>query len=182
MFKNNTLVILLLLLFSQGAKSQQRYENQIVIGASGTFMPANGYGSSFFIEKYLGKSFSSLKLEGHYLDQKIPTEINNYKVGSSNYGVAFSYNYSLEKYIPSPFYINLGIGGVGGYQKIDYDDSMMEINAENEFVYGFVSGIQIEIIVYKSLSFYIEPKVYYFLTSDVRKMNPSLGAGFKIYL
>lgn len=165
-----------------GLFAQQRYSNQWVTGISGGYMPSNGYNVSVFLEKYIRDSFSSLKFEGRYMQQNIATDMARYTIGCGTYGVAFSYNYSLEKYIPSPFYINLSIGGIGAYQRISYDDTMMAIDADNKFVYGFTTGIQFEVIAYKSLSFFVEPKADYLLNSDLRKMNGSIGAGLKIYL
>ena len=165
-----------------GLVAQQRYSDQWVTGMSGAYMPSSGYNASVFLEKYIRDSFSSIKLEALYMNQQIAADAVDFRIDCGTYGGAVSYNYSLEKLIPSPFYVNLSIGGIGAYQKVDYDDTMMEVNAENKFVYGFTTSIQFEVIAYKSLSFFIEPKAYYLMNSDIRKMNGSIGAGLKIYL
>lgn len=173
---------MLLLTRSSWMKAQQRYDNQFVFGAIGNYIPSSGYGASGFIERYLGKSYSSLKLEGIYMNREITTQVKDCNVGAIFCGAGFSYGYSLEKYIFSPFYINLSVGGVGGYEKLSYDDSFIDIKASDNFIYGFTGSIQLEVIATKNLSFFIEPKAYYFLNSDLRRMNGSLGAGVKVYL
>lgn len=162
--------------------AQQRYSNQWVTGLSGGYVAVDGYNGSVFLERYIKDSFSSIKFEGLYMNQKVATEVSGYDIDCATYGGDFSYNYSLEKFVSSPFFVNLSVGGIGGYQKIRYDDSMMEVDANDKFVYGFTAGIQLEVITYKSLSLFIEPKAFYLINSDIRKMNGSIGAGMKIYL
>ena len=162
--------------------AQQRYKDQWIAGVKGGYMPSKGYEANIFLERFIGKSYSSIKLEGIYLNQDIPSHITDVSITGKSYGAGISYNYSLEKLIPSPFYINLSLGGVGVYQKPSYDDSFISLDAEDKFVYGLTTSVQFEVIVYKSLSFFIEPKAYYFLNSDLRKINGSLGAGVKVYL
>ena len=105
--------------------AQQRYKDQWIAGVKGGYMPSKGYEANIFLERFIGKSYSSIKLEGIYLNQDIPSHITDVSITGKSYGAGISSNYSLEKLIPSPFYINLSLGVVGAYQKPSYDDAFI---------------------------------------------------------
>ena len=177
------LIIAVILLFTAGTVSaQQRYANQFVASVSGGYVPSSGYNTGISIEKYLGSSFSSIKLDLIYLRQNIDTQVKGSFVKTNNYGAAFPYNYSLEKYLPYSFYINLSAGLVGMHQQVVFDYTYLEFGAEDKFVYGPTAGIQFELPLNKNLSFFVEPKMFYLMNSDVKKFCGSLGGGVKVYL
>ena len=160
---------------------QQRLKNQYVINASGNYIFNDAWGARVGLEKFLGTSYSSLHVNFMYNHLKYITNVEGEKARSQMFLANAAYGYSLEKVIPTPFYINFSLGAVAGYEDIDVTLKTSVTDVKSKFVWGFNVNTQFEYILYKQLSLYLEPEFIYLLNSDTEKGLFSLGLGMKFY-
>ena len=82
--------------------------------------------------------------------------------------------------------LNLGGGGVLGYESINNGDNTLEtgavINGESQFIYGLYVGAEAEIILGDSFTIIIKANEYYHINSDVGEFYPFAGLGFRYFL
>lgn len=84
------------------------------------------------------------------------------------------------------FAINIGGGGVIGYEVINNGNNEIYngavVNAKSQFIYGVYLGIEGEIRVGNDLYILIKGNEYYHINSDVGKIYPYVGLGFRYFL
>ena len=114
------------------------------------------------------------------MDQKLKSSFSEFKANS--YLGTLSYVYSLENFIPSPFYVNLNGGVVFGQRNTSKHKDSAEVLPESGFEWGVSGGVQLEIQLYKKLSLVIEPKIIYLINADFKDANFLLNGGLKFYL
>lgn len=161
---------------------QQRLKNQYVINASGNYIFTDAWGARAGLEKFLGTSYSSLHFNFMYNHLKYTTNVEGEKAKSQMYLANTAYGYSLEKIIPTPFYVNFSLGAVAGYEDVNAILTTSVTDVKSKFIWGFNGSAQVEYILYKQFSLYVEPELVYLLNSDTEKALFSVALGVKFYL
>lgn len=163
--------------------SQQRFPEQWVLNLSGSYLPQHsGGGFQVNCDKFIGRTYNFFHLGFQYYTLKFNTSVKSENVKSHSCLFLGGYGYSLEKFIPTPFYVNLSAGGVLGYEYIQARLKTSILNAKSKFIYSLFTGIQLESIVYKNFNIFLEPKIQYIINSDVQDFNFVLQIGIKFYL
>lgn len=82
--------------------------------------------------------------------------------------------------------INLGGGGILGYEVINNGNSLLEtgalIDAKSQFIYGVFLGLEGEIALSNDFSLLIKANEYYHINSDVGNFYPYAGIGMRYFL
>ena len=161
----------------------QRYFGQSAISAH-TGYGNDGYNIGISGEKYLGRSFSIVKANFNFAFKKM--DFLEWKLPVNRYTLNISYNYSLEKYMNSFIFINIGCGALIGAEqikKIDLPNGVTQYH-NNDLIVGAFIAPQIEFTFKKgsNISYFIEPQISY---DFIRKFDPiiyTIKIGLKIYL
>uniref|UniRef100_A0A171ANS3 Conjugal transfer protein n=1 Tax=Triatoma infestans TaxID=30076 RepID=A0A171ANS3_TRIIF len=84
------------------------------------------------------------------------------------------------------FVLNLGGGGIIGYEVINNGNSLLEtgaiIDAKSQFIYGVFIGLEGEITLSNDFSLLIKANEYYHINSDVGQFYPYAGIGLRYFL
>ena len=82
--------------------------------------------------------------------------------------------------------VNLGGGGIFGYEVINNGNSLLSngaiLDAKSQFIYGIFAGIEGEIALSNDFSLLIKANEYYHINSDVGKFYPYAGLGLRYFL
>ncbi len=82
--------------------------------------------------------------------------------------------------------LNLGGGGIFGYEVINNGNSILSngaiLDAKSQFIYGAFIGIEGEITLSNDFSLLIKANEYYHINSDVGKFYPYVGLGLRYFL
>lgn len=180
--KKYVLVLIVSMCIIFNVKAQQRFKGQWDIQASSGLTTEKGFNVQLGVEKYLGSETGAIKLSAVFARNKAETSIKDFNI---NYGLfTGDYFYSLEKFIPQPFYINIGLGGVLGFEemkKVDVPAGVEQKKISN-FLYGFQISPQIEYSLNSMFALYLEPKAIYFFKTDFDNLQFYNNLGIKIYL
>jgi len=92
----------------------------------------------------------------------------------------------LEQKTFKKYALNIGGGGVFGYEAINNGDTSLPtgavIDGKSQFIYGAFVGIEGEIVLGNNLSVLIKANEYYHANSDVGNFYPYAGIGLRYFL
>lgn len=171
-----------MVIFAGVTEAQLRYKGQWVTHLSGGCTTSKGFNFFGGIEKYFGNSQSSLLIGVDYSRNKHFIKIMDFDVSITT--LSATYFYSLERLVNPPFFINLGFGGLLGFENLEKKEVPEGVIQKNgtKLIYGFVFRPQFEYLVSKSVSLYLETRVNYFAKTEFDKFTFVPSIGFKIYL
>ncbi|SNZ01301.1 conjugal transfer protein TraO [Flagellimonas pacifica] len=82
--------------------------------------------------------------------------------------------------------LNIGGGGVIGYEVINNGNNTLEtgaiIDAKSQFLFGVYVGVEGEIILGNNFSILIKANEYYHINSDIGHFYPYAGIGLRYFL
>ncbi|MGP1992953.1 conjugal transfer protein TraO [Zobellia laminariae] len=82
--------------------------------------------------------------------------------------------------------VNLGGGGIFGYEVINNGNSLLSngaiLDAKSQFIYGIFIGVEGEIALSNDFSLLVKANEYYHINSDVGKFYPYAGIGLRYFL
>ncbi|MFR1239614.1 MAG: conjugal transfer protein TraO [Butyricimonas faecihominis] len=156
----------------------QKYYGQWVVGGHGSFY--RGFGGGIEVEKYLGKSLSFLRLRLSY--SHFENKSQKWKLPTNSIIGDFAYFYSLEKYMPKSFIVNLGGGFLLGQEKYKNKNLPSGViqASTNKIITGIVFHPQAEFNLGK-ISTYIEPSVGYLFNTAFSHFHVKISVGIKYY-
>lgn len=160
------------------ATKAQKYYGQWVVGGHGSFY--RGFGGGIEVEKYLGKSLSFLRLHLSY--SHFENKSQKWKLPTNSIIGDFAYFYSLEKYMPKSFIVNLGGGFLLGQEKYKNKNLPSGViqASTNKIITGIVFHPQAEFNLGK-ISTYIEPSVGYLFNTAFSHFHVKISVGIKYY-
>lgn len=164
--------------------AQQRYEGQWTVHVGGGYMNPKGISTYLGVEKYLGRSCSSVRVGVEYSNCTQTPTVSQYDIKVNMARLSGTYFYSLEKLVKSPFYINLGAGLHLGMEKTNKLALPIGLIQEDVFnvTYGIHGTVQFEYIMNQNLSIFIEPKLNYTWKTGFDKITFNPIVGLKIYM
>lgn len=179
-----TLLLTILLLtcyFSQ--LSAQRYYGQYNFNVSGSYFP-NGFGASVGIEKSLGYTYSSIRGEFSFMNDKLNIwRIADLKCNVHSYALSMAYSYSLKRDMYHAFYFNPSGGLLLGLEnfKDNLPDGVLK-KRNNQFLFGAFIALQAEIVLSRNVSVFIEPTAIYRVRTSLEALTFRANFGLKFYL
>lgn len=82
--------------------------------------------------------------------------------------------------------VNLGGGGIFGYEVINNGNSLLSngaiLDTKSQFIYGIFIGVEGEIALSNDFSLLVKANEYYHINSDVGKFYPYAGIGLRYFL
>lgn len=121
--------------------------------------------------------FSSNKAQIKGRDYKLP--YNNFTINAGYFGEV--YGTSRET-----FHINLGGGGIGGYEVINRGSNTLESGAlildKSKFIYGVYASAEFVVYINNNLSFITKLNEFYHVNSDLGNFTFFGGVGIRYYI
>jgi hypothetical protein len=177
--KKHLLLIFFFGLFIQEAKSQS-YANAFAINLGAV---QDGFGGiisyNYFLDRHdfidAGLLMTASKFK-YVSDIKIPYNDFTFNLGYSK-NVYFNYQ--------NTFNINIGAGGVFGYEAINNGDKNLSngavIESKSGFIYGAYIGIDFDYAIQDELSITLRANQYYHSNSSLGEFIPFVGIGIRYY-
>ena len=114
----------------------------------------------------------------------------NYKEGIKIPYNDFTFNAGYSKNVffnyQNTFNINIGAGGIFGYETINKGDKNLEngakIISESGFIYGAYLGLDLDYSLNDALSVSLKANQYYHANSSLGDFVPFVGLGARIYI
>jgi len=171
---------LFFVVFNISAQRSGNYASSI--GISGGYVE-DGFGVMATYNYHLNrKNYAQLSIFTAIAEDKGTFEIPyNIFTVQPGYFIKIWEQPSFKKYS-----LNIGGGGVIGYEVINNGNNTLEtgaiIDGKSQFIYGIYIGIEGEIILGNDFSILIKANEYYHINSDVGKFYPYLGIGMRYFL
>lgn len=181
--KSNALISIVFILFSLTIGNAQNGGNYASsIGVSGGYAE-DGYGIIATYNYHLNRNrYAQLSIFGAIAEDKgtfdIPYNIFTVQPG---YFIKVWEERRFKRYS-----INLGGGGIIGFEVINNGNNELEtgaiIDARSQFIYGVYAGMEGEITISNSFSILIKANEYYHINSDIGNFYPYAGIGIRYFL
>ena len=174
--------VLMILTIHPTQAQNKKYTGQWLINASGKFMK-QGYGFSLGGEKYLHDSYSSIRGEFIFLQNRNNFKIKDIKCHVNSFTLHLTYLYSLETLNIKPLFVSIGGGIFIGLEKINGNFAYGIVKQkDNHFLFGFHFSPQIETQLYQNFSAYLEPLIGIRTNTFQDRFMYSISLGIKYYL
>lgn len=166
------------------ASAQFAFKRQWNLSAAGGWIPAKGFNVTVGGEKALGDLYSAFHVKFRFMQNQAKVGLPlmdhfNYQT----YLIMANYNYSLARFIPHPWAIQIHGGVNFGFENIPASKvPTIVIENKSKFVYGLNVGMQFEFSAAKNFSIFLEPQFLYNFNSSIRKGFYSTALGVKYYL
>ena len=164
------------------AYSQQRGNYASSVGLSGGYVE-DGYGIMATYNYHLSRNdYAQLSILVAIAEDRgtfnIPYNVFTIQPG---YFVKLLEQKTFKKYA-----LNIGGGGVFGYEAINNGDNSLPtgavIDGKSQFIYGAFVGVEGEIVLGNNLSILLKANEYYHANSDVGNFYPYAGIGLRYFL
>ncbi|WP_462429385.1 outer membrane beta-barrel protein [Butyricimonas virosa] len=176
------LLTVLLSVMAYHQASAQKVDGQWLLNLSAQYKNKGG-GFSIGGEKYIPNTYSSIRAEFSYLENKNRFSIRDFNCHVNTFALRVTYFYSLEMINTKPFALSVGTGIILGLEKIKGNFPFGVVkNKDNRLLSGIYLAPQVEIPLYKNLSAYFEPRIGYKFQSLQDNFLFTISLGFKYYL
>jgi len=169
----------LLLVAQSSVIAQQRYSDQwIFMGSGGINTSAGGYYAGLGIEKILSNPASSIQAQVLFNNSKY--KAGNHSTFIQNYYVMVDYAYTF--FAKTATRLSMIGGGFIGQQ--DFNSVIapgIEITATPGFIYGINIAAQIDAVISKNLSVFLQPMIIYDFGTEIDDFSVLTGIGIKYY-
>lgn len=161
------------------ANAQQRYIGQWDVALHGGVSSTTGYFGDISAEKFLDYK-SSLAISATYINSSyIASDRYNFDVQQYLVGCRYLYSFNLSRTI----YFSLGVGGILGYENPPtrtVENKLLKYPSKFNMGIDFIP--QLELVLYKNLSFVVQPRAMYLFTTNFENFIFTGGVGLKLYL
>jgi hypothetical protein len=180
-FKFKTALIVFLFFFCAFSKvNAQRYSDAFAINLG---MVQDGFGGiisyNYFLDRHDFIDAGILMTASNFKyvsDIKIPYNDFTFNLGYSK-NVFFNYQ--------NTFNINIGAGGVFGYEAINNGEKNLSngaiIESKSGFIYGAYLGVDFDYAIQDELSISLRANQYYHANSTLGEFMPFIGIGIRYY-
>lgn len=177
--KTSKILIIIILTISFGAKAQS-YSDAFAFNVGAV---QDGYGGiisyNYFLDRHdfidAGVFVSASKYK-YVEDIKIPYNDFTLNLGFSK-NVFWNYQ--------NTFNVNLGVGGVFGYETVNNGENELSngalIKSKPGFIYGGYVGVDFDVAISDELSLTLRANEYYHANSELGEFLPFLGLGLRYY-
>lgn len=175
-------LFIVLFFFCIDGFSQLKYSGQwSTTLTTGVSIP-QGFSVSTGIERYFANSAGSLLFELDYIHQEEFMTVGFFDI--SYFHATLSYVYSFDRLVRSPFFLNVGAGGLIGTEQFpskDIPHGVIQLHG-NETYYGISFKPQFEYLFSSRCSAIVQLEMNYLLQARFNDFifNPSVG--FKFYI
>jgi hypothetical protein len=164
----------------------------------GSYCQSGNYASSVGISGgYAEDGFGLMATYNYHLDRKGYAQLSVFAAIAEDKG-SFDIPYNIFTVQPGyfikvweqknfkTFVLNLGGGGIIGYEVINDGNSILPngaiLDAKSRFIYGVFVGLEGEINLSNNFSVLIKANEYYHINSDVGQLYPYVGLGLRYFL
>lgn len=170
-------------ILSTASFAQYKYAGQWSLNAGAGWSAPQGYNIQAGADKVFGTSSNGLGIK--FIYQHYNADIGyDVPFNYDTYNLHINYYYSFDRLIGSNvFFLNLGGGGVLGYEAIPKNlGPTVVVQNSSRFVAGINVSVQMEFLLSRSVTAFLDPRFVYLFNSDIKKGQFVAGAGIKIYL
>lgn len=172
-------------LFYSSLNAQSHYAGQYSLGLNYGIVE-NGNNYNINLQKIIGNKYWGARLDVDYLTKDYTLDFKNvggYNGTFDSKKVGLAVNYSLEKIIPHPFYLQLYLGGVYSNEKLnDFKLEYLSMPNYNKNNFGVYMGTELEFVIFPTVSLTAGVKYQNIIQSDLEKENIIYQGGIKFNL
>ncbi|GAA6774032.1 conjugal transfer protein TraO [Flavobacterium sp. GSB-24] len=111
--------------------------------------------------------------------------VNGIKIPYNDFTLNLGYSKNVFWNYKNTFNVNIGAGGVFGYETVNKGDKELSngavIRSEPGFIYGAYIGVDFDYAITDRYSITLRANEYYHANSDLGEFMPFLGLGFRYY-
>lgn len=170
----------------------------ILLGTISAFSQSGNYASSVGLSGgYAEDGFGIMATYNYHLNRNRYAQLSVFAAIAEDKG-SFDIPYNIFTVQPGYFIkvweqknfkkygVNLGGGGIFGYEVINNGNSLLSngaiLDAKSQFIYGVFIGVEGEITLSNDFSLLIKANEYYHANSDVGQFYPYAGLGLRYFL